>query len=259
MSFYVCLFLPEHLDQPLGRARQGSAHWSAYTSAYWDPADLCLQGGLNAVTTFRSEEIERTEQLEAGGRPRWGTSRTYGSRYAEANTTKRRLGIQSLKRVVNLALGQQNVEKAPRLCNNESSGIFRPLCDSRSKPGAPAFGLDAAESGEFRILKEVVVEDKECTSEAIGFMADFLRIWIANCHMKMIGKIGRLRVCFPLHTSTRDIKNSDRRRRPAEATLREICFGQKKFESKGWENSNSIVPTREEKEMKIRQKVPGPY
>jgi hypothetical protein len=29
--------------------RQGSAHWSAYTSAYWDPADLCLQGGLNAV------------------------------------------------------------------------------------------------------------------------------------------------------------------------------------------------------------------
>ncbi|KAJ6563923.1 hypothetical protein B0H19DRAFT_73793 [Mycena capillaripes] len=29
---------------------QESAHWSAYTSAYWDPADLCLRGGLNAVS-----------------------------------------------------------------------------------------------------------------------------------------------------------------------------------------------------------------
>jgi hypothetical protein len=28
---------------------KGSAHWSAYTSAYQDLADLCLQGGLNAV------------------------------------------------------------------------------------------------------------------------------------------------------------------------------------------------------------------
>jgi hypothetical protein len=28
--------------------RQRSA-WAAYTYAYWDPADLCLQGGLNAV------------------------------------------------------------------------------------------------------------------------------------------------------------------------------------------------------------------
>ncbi|KAJ7874936.1 hypothetical protein B0H14DRAFT_3437393 [Mycena olivaceomarginata] len=28
--------------------RQRSA-WSAYTYAYWDPADLCLRGGLNAV------------------------------------------------------------------------------------------------------------------------------------------------------------------------------------------------------------------
>jgi hypothetical protein len=28
---------------------QGSAHWSAYTSAYQDLADLCLRGGLNAV------------------------------------------------------------------------------------------------------------------------------------------------------------------------------------------------------------------
>jgi hypothetical protein len=28
--------------------RQRSA-WSAYTYAYWDPADLCLWGGLNAV------------------------------------------------------------------------------------------------------------------------------------------------------------------------------------------------------------------
>ncbi|KAJ6618919.1 hypothetical protein B0H10DRAFT_1947134 [Mycena sp. CBHHK59/15] len=28
---------------------QGSAHWSAYASAYRDPADLCLRGGLNAV------------------------------------------------------------------------------------------------------------------------------------------------------------------------------------------------------------------
>ncbi|KAJ7793947.1 hypothetical protein B0H14DRAFT_2622323 [Mycena olivaceomarginata] len=27
--------------------RQRSA-WSAYTYAYWDPADLCLRGGLNA-------------------------------------------------------------------------------------------------------------------------------------------------------------------------------------------------------------------
>jgi hypothetical protein len=27
------------------------AHWSAYTSAYQDLADLCLRGGLNAVIT----------------------------------------------------------------------------------------------------------------------------------------------------------------------------------------------------------------
>jgi hypothetical protein len=33
---------------------QGLAHWSAYTSAYWDLADLCLWRGLNAVRAHSS-------------------------------------------------------------------------------------------------------------------------------------------------------------------------------------------------------------
>jgi hypothetical protein len=36
--------------------QQGSAHWSAYVSAYRDLADLCLWGGLNAVNIFLKRE-----------------------------------------------------------------------------------------------------------------------------------------------------------------------------------------------------------
>jgi hypothetical protein len=47
--------IPRPTSTNLGRDgqmdRQGSAHWSAYTSAYRNPADLCLWGGLNAVYT----------------------------------------------------------------------------------------------------------------------------------------------------------------------------------------------------------------
>jgi hypothetical protein len=48
---------------------QGSANWSAYTSAYQDLADLCLRGGLNAVLEgLVYRVLERVEFLATAKR-----------------------------------------------------------------------------------------------------------------------------------------------------------------------------------------------
>jgi hypothetical protein len=47
--------------------RQGSAHWSAYVSAYRDLADLCLWGGLNAVSVAQSPQKYKYGGCASGG------------------------------------------------------------------------------------------------------------------------------------------------------------------------------------------------
>ncbi|KAJ6578560.1 hypothetical protein B0H19DRAFT_1063028 [Mycena capillaripes] len=46
--------------------QQGLAHMSAYASAYWDLADLCLWGGLNAVTPRIHKATEKKSNVVYG-------------------------------------------------------------------------------------------------------------------------------------------------------------------------------------------------